>query len=481
MSEELTTLPLVHLARLIRRREVSPVEVAEAYLRRVERLNPRLNAIVTLAPDALEQARAAESRLMRGEKGVPLLGLPLTVKDTIETRGLRTTFGSKLRAGFVPERDAGAVARLRAAGAVILGKTNAAELALEYTASNHVFGRTNNPFDVERTPGGSSGGCAAAVASCLTAASLGSDLAGSIRIPAHFCGVAGLKPTSGSVPATGHLPPITGPHALAASLGPLARRVEDLELLYSVLAGANAPHASDIDGAGEEERLGSLVRSRMSARRFAWYAQGACVVDADTKRAVDAAVSALEGAGLTGIEEKAPGIERGAELWMSLFSYPTQKFLREFYSGHEGTAGAVAALLIKRGAESPPPSLDAYLEAWAERDRLRAELLEWMKDKPFIIAPVGATAAMRHGTRRAFVDGHELSTWQAFGDAQVFNVFDLPAACVPVGRTAEGLPIGVQIVGRPREEALVLAAARVIEASLGSWRPPPVADETLLP
>jgi amidase len=200
LTDELTTLSATRLCALMRARAVSPVEVVEAHLRRADELNARLNAIVTYAPDAMEQARAAEQVLARGADASVLCGLPVTIKDTIATRGLRTTGGSRLFADNVPAEDAPAVARLRRAGAIILGKTNACELALDYESDNPVFGRTNNPHDLARTPGGSSGGAAAAVSACLSAADVGTDLAGSIRIPAHFCGVAGLKPTAGRRP-----------------------------------------------------------------------------------------------------------------------------------------------------------------------------------------------------------------------------------------------------------------------------------------
>ena len=227
MNDELTRLSAARAAELIRGGELSPVDLLKAYLQRIESLNPRLNAVVTLAADAAESAREAEAAVARGGRVGPLHGVPLTVKDTIPVRGVRMTRGSRVGADYVPDEDATAVARLRAAGAIIVGKTNCSELALDYTADNPVFGRTNNPHDLSRSPGGSSGGCAAAVAACLTGASLGSDLAGSVRIPAHFCGVAGLKPTAGRVPGHGHAPPVEGPYALGASLGPLARSVED--------------------------------------------------------------------------------------------------------------------------------------------------------------------------------------------------------------------------------------------------------------
>ena len=194
---------MIQLIEEIKRRKISPVEVAENHLRRISELNPALNAIVTVAPDVLERARAAEAAVMRGDELGVLHGVPLTIKDTIETAGLRTTSGSKLRADYVPTVDAPAVRRLREAGAIILGKTNAAEMAMDYNAANPVFGRTNHPHDPKLTPGGSSGGEAVAIATGMSSGGLGSDLAGSVRIPAHFCGIAGLKATTGRVPGGG--------------------------------------------------------------------------------------------------------------------------------------------------------------------------------------------------------------------------------------------------------------------------------------
>ena len=189
---------LTSLASMVRARKISPVEIVKAQLAQIEKLNPRLNAIITLAPDLLAQARMAEEK----PSDRPLHGLPLTVKDTLETAGLRSTSGSRTRAEYVPTRDAPAVARLRNAGAIILGKTNTAEMAMDYTGDNPVFGRTNNPHDLTKTPGGSSAGEAVAIATCMSPGGLGSDLAGSIRIPAHFCGIAGLKPATGYVPVS---------------------------------------------------------------------------------------------------------------------------------------------------------------------------------------------------------------------------------------------------------------------------------------
>lgn len=441
---------------MIRAREVSPVEAAEAYLRRIESLNPTLNAVVTLAPDVLERAHQAEAAVVRGESLGVLHGVPVTVKDTIEVRGLRTTYGSRVRAEHVAGEDAPAVARLRAAGAIILGKTNCAEFALDYTSENPVFGRTNNPHDHTRTPGGSSGGCAAAVAACLTAGSLGSDLAGSVRIPAHFCGIAGLKPTTRRVPGGGQLPPASGLHSLGATLGPLARTVEDLRLLYGVLSG-------------ERE-----VREVSKGLRVAVYVEdGSTPVSTETRAAVERAARALKDAGLEVVEEVPPGVGEATGLWLSLFEYATQRFVRAVYAGREEVAGRAARVILERAGRWGEPTLEKILSAWEERDRMREALLSWMERTPLFVAPVGAVPAFRHEAfGRVEVEGRSVPTFRAFAHTHAANVFDLPAACVPAGRNSAGLPIGVQVVGRPHEEWRVQATARVLEEALGGWQPP---------
>src|SRR5947209_4707966 len=320
---------------MIRARAVSPVEVVEAHLRRIESLNPKLNAVVTHASNAIDLAREAEGKVVRGEGLGALLGVPLTVKDTIETRGMRTTGGSKLRAGHVPRADAAAVVRLRAAGAIILGKTNTSELALEYNADNPVFGRTNNPYDETRTPGGSSGGCAAAVAACMTAGSLGSDLTGSVRVPAHFCGVVGFRPTAGRVPSVGHFPPVAGPYSLGASLGPLARTVEDTNALYDVLAGRAA-----VEGAA------ALRVEELCGLRAAFFTDdGVAPVTDETRDAVVRAADALKGAGLIAVDGGPPGFESATDIWLSLFSRETQRIVCSVYKGREAEAGRAARLI----------------------------------------------------------------------------------------------------------------------------------------
>lgn len=443
---------LIELVEAVKKRKVSPVEVAESYLRRVSELNPALNAIVTLAPDVLERARAAEAAVMRGDELGALHGVPLTIKDTIETAGLRTTSGSKIRADYVPTVDAPSVARLKAAGAIILGKTNAAEMAMDYNADNPVFGRSNHPQNPKLTPGGSSGGEAVAIATGMSAGGLGSDLAGSVRIPAHFCGIAGLKPTTGRVPGEGQFPPSTGPYALGAVIGPMARTVGDLRLLFRVLADEITSSDTDLKGC-----------------RFAWYGDdGVVPVTDETASAVANAASALMHAGLIGEERRPPHVERGNELWLKLFSRASVVQLRQVYAGRESEGGSFVSWRLATADATPPPTLDQYIADWMERDRLREELLRWMETTPIVVAPVGATPAYEHDTLKVTVRDTTMGTFRAFSYAQTFNVFDLPVVTVPAGRSPEGLPIGVQIVGRPNAEAMILAAAEIVEQALSA-------------
>ena len=439
-NKDLCDRSLTELVELLRKREVSAVEVVETHLQRISLVNPQLNAIVTLNQAAIDQARATD---LNSE----LAGLPITIKDTIETAGLRTTSGSRLRADHVPSHDAPAVARLKAAGAIVLGKTNAAEMAMDYNADNPVFGRTAHFLDPKLTPGGSSGGEAVAIATHMSPGGLGSDLAGSIRIPAHFCGVCGLKPTVGCVPGEGQFPPSTGPYSLGAVIGPLARRVADLRLLFGVLANERP-----------------LKRDLKKGLRFAWYGEDGIVpVTDETARSVKNAAAALSDAGLIGEERRPPHIERGNELWLKLFSRASVVQLRQAYAGRESEGGSFVSWRLRTADDTPPPTLDEYIANWMERDRLREELLRWMETTPLIVAPVGATPAYEHDTLKVTVQGSTMGTFRAFSYAQAFNVFDLPVVTVPAGRSKDGLPIGVQIVGRPFAEEIVLAAAEIVE------------------
>jgi amidase len=461
---DIVAQPAKTLVGLMKARKLSPVEVTEAYLRRIEQLNPRLNAIVTLAADAMDQAKIAEVDFLRNDRPPVLRGLPVTIKDTIETSGLRSTSGSMARAEFIPQRDAPAIARLKAAGAIILGKTNAAEMAMDYTADNPLFGRTNNPHDLSRCPGGSSGGEAAAIATCMSACGLGSDLAGSIRIPAHFCGIAGLKPGSTQIPSAGQFPPCIGPYSLGAAIGPMARNVEDLQLLYQVLAGSEL-YNMDLH----------QVIAELRGCRVAWYTDD-CIatVTEETRKAVVLAARALSAGGLKVEEVLPPAIKHGHRLWLSLFSRASVVQLREVYTGVEENIGGFVRWRLATADDKPSPTLDEYIKGWMKRDRLRAELIDWMEEVPLLIAPVGAVPATRHDDTKVTVGDQTMNVFRAFSYSQTSNVFDLPSVTVPVFRSSEGLPIGVQIIGRPDSEDSVLAAAMIVQNGLGGWQAPAI-------
>lgn len=465
MSKGLTSKSACELSNLIRSRSVSPVEVVESYLQRIDQINPSLNAIVTLAPDVLDQARARERELTSGVTLGLLHGVPVTVKDTIATAGIRSTSGSRLLTRYLPADDATVVRRLKRAGAIILGKTNTPEMAIPYETDNAVFGRTSNPHDLKLTAGGSSGGEAAAIAAHLSVAGIGSDLSGSIRVPAHFCGIVGLKPTTGLVPMDGHIPQTTGTLALGACVGPMARRVIDLLLLLNVLSDvpAMAPSENDFVARAQSQLRGVGVAS--------YFDDGVAPVTAETVKAVELAAQALAEGGLDVRSERAPGVSEGSRLWVELFSRAASEQLREFYRGQEDQAGPRVASVLRQRQD---PTLENRIEiaertarAVVERERLREQLLAWMKKTSLILAPVGAVPAFAHGADRVKVDQESISTFRAFSYSQTFNVFGLPAISVPVSLSPAGLPIGVQIVGRPFEEDTVLAAAALIERSFG--------------
>jgi Asp-tRNA(Asn)/Glu-tRNA(Gln) amidotransferase A subunit family amidase len=458
VADELTSKSATELTQLIAARSVSCVEVAEAHLRRIEKINPSLNAIVTIAPDVLESARAKDLELARGKSAGRLHGLPVTIKDTIDTEGIRTTYGSRIFAANTPQHDALVVARLKAAGAIILGKTNVPEMAIPYETDNPVFGSTNHPHDLSRTAGGSSGGEASAIAADLSPAGVGSDLSGSLRVPAHFCGIAALKPTTGIIPMDGHIPRATGPLALGACIGPMAGNIEDLTLLFAPMTGNTEPAPA------------STPNSKRGP--IAWYVNDAITpVDQDVARAVAKAIEILKDAGHDVREEVPPGFSEGQRLWIELFARAAAEQIREVYLGREDEAGPFVTPFLeskrKDSMEEKVEAAEALARAIVERERRREELLRWMKATPLIVSPVSATAAFKHGATRVDVNGESVSVFRSCSHSQSVNVFGLPAAVVPVSRSVEGLPIGVQVIGRPFHEAEVLAVAAIIERSTG--------------
>lgn len=468
--EDFRTKPAFRIAELIWRREVSPVEVAEAHLRRIEEVNPVLNAFVDLDVDRVRRdARKAEEALSRGGSVGPLHGVPLSIKSAIDVEGLRCECGTRLREGHVAPSDAVLVARLRAAGALILGVTNVPDLLVAYETDNLLYGRTNNPWNTDYTAGGSSGGESAAIASGCSAAGIGSDGGGSIRVPAHFCGLYGLKPTAGLIPRTGHWPDCIGPSALLASVGPLARSARDLELILDATMGEDSadPSSGPFD-------LPTVRDAVLKDVKIGFYEDdGVTPVTAETRQAVRDACKVFEDQGFAVEPFRPEGIDSARKLWWMLFGIAGAERLQPLIEGKEDQLHSLVQDLLKPPDDPLDASLREFLEAWDARDVLRAKLLEHMREYRALICPVASIPAFRHGERSWMIDGREVTYPKAFSYCQAFNLLGNPSVVVPAGRSDEGLPIGVQIVGRPFDDRLILALARRFEEAAGEWTPPP--------
>jgi Asp-tRNA(Asn)/Glu-tRNA(Gln) amidotransferase A subunit family amidase len=459
------------MAEEIRKKKISPVELVEAHLARIEQLNPRLNAFVQVdAEGARRAAREAESAVMREKILGPLHGVPVSVKSSLAVAGLRCESGTRLRAGVVPDQDAPLVARLRAAGAIVLGVTNTPELLMAWETDNLLYGRTNNPWDVERTAGGSSGGEAAAIAAGMSAGGVGSDGGGSIRVPAHFSGICGLKPTPGRIPATGHYPVSAGPFALIGVVGPMARAVADLKVLFEVMQG---PEVGDTCAAPVALRWPSEEGVR-NLRVGYFEDDGRTPVTVETRTAVRTAAEGLRRAGFQVEHFQPEGIEEARQLWRQFFVVAGGMLIRPMFEGREAELSPILKQFLEWSAAEPGLSGEMMIEAWIGRDVLRAKFLAKMEKYPILLCPVAAIPAFRHGERSWQVEGKTVNYLDAWSYAEFFNLLGNPAAVVPVGRSAEGLPIGAQIVGRPWEEEEVLAVAAALEKECGAWEIPPI-------
>jgi Asp-tRNA(Asn)/Glu-tRNA(Gln) amidotransferase A subunit family amidase len=470
---DLTFLPAVSMAEQIRKKRISPVELVEAHLAQIERLNPKLNAFVQVDWErARRAARHAEIAVMREKTLGPLHGVPLSIKSSLEVAGMRCEAGTRLRAGLVATQDAPLVTRLKNAGAIVLGVTNTPELLMAWETDNLLYGRTNNPWDLERTPGGSSGGEAAAIAAGMSAVGVGSDGGGSIRVPAHFSGICGLKPTPGRIPATGHFPVSAGPFALIGVVGPMARTVADLKVLFEVMQG---PDIGDTCAApvpvrwSGDDKVKKLEVTKLKIGYFE--DDGRTPVTPETRAAVRTAAEALRGAGFQLDRFQPEGLEEARQLWYEFFVVAGAMLLRPMFK--EGDADL--SPILKQFLESAEPAHtgQTLLDAWIQRDLLRARFLAQMQQYPILLCPAAAIPAFRHGERRWQVEGKTVHYLDAWSYTEFFNLLGNPAAVVPVGRSSEGLPIGVQIVGRPWEEEQVLFAAAALEKECGAWRIPP--------
>ncbi len=459
---------IAEIAAGISAKKVSPIEVVDAHLERIAALQPKLNAFVHLdAGGARTHARAAEGAVIRGDGVGPLHGVPLTIKSCIDAEGWPTPAGSVLRKDYVAQTDAPLVARLRAAGAIILGNTNTPEYLVAYETDNSLGGKTSNPWNLEYSAGGSSGGEAAAIASGCSMGGVGSDGGGSIRLPAHFCGICGLKPTPGRIPTTGHFPPGGGAFGWIGVVGPMARTVADLRALFEVMAG---PDAGDALSAPVPVRA-------FSEKDIRGLRVGILESDAlgkptpETSAAVERAAKFLSGQGFKVETKRLSGLGRAIQLWWYFFGPVIAHLIRDGASGREELLSPMLREYVAVATAEIPMEFESFLTACGERDSLRAAILRQMHDVTVLLSPVSAGPAFRHGEGN-WRSGAKENYRDTMRYSQWLNLAGFPGVAVPVGMSGDGLPLGVQVIGRPYEEEMILAVAEAIERARGPWHAP---------
>jgi Asp-tRNA(Asn)/Glu-tRNA(Gln) amidotransferase A subunit family amidase len=464
---------IARLTASIRSKKISPVQVVDAVLERIGKSGGQLNCFAHLDPDSARlQALSAEAAVQRGEDQGPLHGVPLSIKGNIDVAGWACPAGSTLRKEYVAERDAPLVARLRAAGAILLGNTNTPEFLMAYESNNLLTGQTSNPWDLSRSAGGSSGGEAAAIASGCSAGGIGSDGGGSIRVPAHFCGICGLKPTPGRVPSTGHFPPGAGLLSWLGVVGPMARTIADLRALFEVIAGPDPGDAHSVPIPVKPAEKGD--KKKLKGLRVALPESSALPnATPETQAAVTRAARFLEGAGMIVEPLKITGLDRVLDNWWFFFGPVVAHLFRPTIAGHENELSPIFREYMAFAAPEKPLTLDEVLDARAQRDLIRQDILQQLRDVPILLSAVSAKPAFRHG-EGTYRLGADQCYRETMRHSQWLNLVGLPGASVPVGTSNDGLPIGVQVIGRPYEEELVLTVAEQIEQDCGPWQPPPL-------
>lgn len=477
VREELATWTAVRLAEHIRKKELSPVEVTDYFLRRIEALNPAVNAFCTVDADgAMRAAKAAEQRLMAGETP-PLLGVPVAIKDLTPTKGIRTTYGSRLFADNVPEADAVLVTRLKQAGAIIVGKTNTPEFGHAGVTDNRLFGRTNNPWDLSRIAGGSSGGSAAAVAAGMVPLAEGSDGGGSIRIPASCCGIFGFKPTFGRVPHD------TGATAFSITApflhhGPMSRTVEDSVLMLAAMQGPDGCDPFSLPLPGIDWPLSAEIKP-FSQWRIAYSPNlDFYAIDPAVRQVMEQAVSALQGLGCR-VEEVRLGLEEGKTLVLETFARLWAVHYAAFYEEllereAELSKGFVAT--IRYGQQFSAVE-------YKRLERPRAVVYERVENVfakyDLLITPTLAVPPFAHDCPPREIDGKAVNPYDEWMLTSIFNLTGHPVASIPAGFSPEGLPIGMQIVGPRLADAAVLEFAYLFEQTVAPRRPYPCDDVRL--
>jgi amidase len=452
-----------NIAAAIRAKRTTALAVVEQHLARIAAVNPKLNALIHVDADgARAAARSLDAMQAGGTIKGPLHGVPISIKDTIEVGGMPCSGGTLGRKAFVPEADATVVARLRAAGAIVLGKGNTPEFACAFETDNLSHGRTNNPYALDRTPGGSTGGDAAMIAAGGSVLAMGTDAGGSIRLPAHYCGLAALKPTMNRTPRTGAFPYPLGLRVPLSTISPIARYVDDLAAILPIVSGPDGADFTVPDATLYQPEDVSIKGLRVAY----FVGDGVCTVPSEIEAAVGAAAEALAGAGADIRAQKPPGVEETFALWSDLF----------------GDGGAGMLTLLKNvGSAEPSPLLRRSIETiFAARlksatdvyaalvlwDRFRLRMQSFMRDFDALLSPACAVVAPKHGTT------FDTDVMQACAYTMLHNLTGWPAVVVRAGASSDGLPIGIQIAAHYWREDVALALAKHVEKKLGGFEPP---------
>ena len=451
-----------------RRKEISPLELIAVHLDRIAQFQPQLNPFVHIdSESARARARDSDSRIACGETLRPLEGIPITVKSSVDVAGWPCPAGSLLRKDYIPIANAPLVSRLEDAGAILLGNTNTPEFLMAYETDNRLSGKTSNPWNPAYSAGGSSGGEAAAIASGCSMGGVGSDGGGSIRTPAHFCGICGLKPTPGRIPATGHFPPGAGAFAWIGVVGPMARSVDDLRALFAAMAGPDPGDAlstpvavrniasADVRGLRigilENPELGRPTPETLSALRRS--AQLLC----DLNHRVE--------------PFKLEKLDQALELWWFFFGPVIADLFYASTRGQETLLSPMFLEYLEAAQAEPKVTLESFQQACVDRDLIRASLLRQLRDVPILLSAVSTAPAFKHGDGNYRV-GDPYNYRDTMRFCQWLNLAGFPGLSLPMGQSPEGLPINIQLIARPYEEELLLAVAAQLEQARGPWKSP---------
>lgn len=452
-----------------RTKELSPVELVNAYCARAHELQPSLNAFVHIdCESALARAREAESRIVCGDNLLRLQGIPLTVKSCIDVAGWPCPAGSLLRKDYVPSKNAVLVTRLENSGGILLGNTNTPEYLMAYETDNRLIGKTANPWDLAYSAGGSSGGEAAAIASGCSMGGVGSDGGGSVRVPAHFSGICGLKPTPGRIPSTGHFPPPGGAFSWIGVVGPMARSVTDLQILFETMAGPDAG-----DPLSAPVPLSTSSEQQMKGIRIGMLESPALgSATPETRDAVNRAGKLLASRGFQVELIHLDKLDVALSLWWFFWRVIAFEIQKSTISKKEFLSPMLQEFLTIAAGESPI-TLEAFMNACARRDALRSNILDQMVNVPILLSPVSSAPAFRHGAGNYRAgDPHNYCDTMRF--CQWLNLTGLPGLSIPMGCSPQKLPIAVQLIGRPFEEEQLLEVGKILESERGVFPSPPI-------